>query len=119
MSDAALAYVALGTNMPHDGVGGPDLLARAISELRSAGLVVRALSGIWRTPAWPPGAVQPDYHNAVAALDPGGRTPERLYDTLRAVETRFGRERRERWGPRTLDLDILAIGGLKDRKSVV
>ena len=37
--------------------------------------------------------------------------PLALYTALRAVEIAFGRERRERWGPRTLDLDILAMEG--------
>lgn len=109
------AYVALGTNMPHDGVSGPELLAQALAAIQSSGLAIRALSQVWKTPAWPPGTEQPDYHNAVAELDPGGRTPQELYKALRAIETRFGRERRERWGRRTLDLDIVAIGDCAGR----
>jgi 2-amino-4-hydroxy-6-hydroxymethyldihydropteridine diphosphokinase len=64
----------------------------------------------------PPG--QPDYLNAVvlAAWDgPGSVAPawpaaEALLARLQALEARFGRERRERWGPRRLDLDLLWCG---------
>ncbi len=105
------AYIGLGTNLAFGGVEGPELLVQAVAALRNAGLEVRALSGIWKSPAWPPGSGQPDFHNAVAELDAGQATPQQLYASLRAVETSFGRVRRERWGPRTLDLDILDMGG--------
>lgn len=110
MTRAATALIALGTNQPFEGVEGPDLLRRAVSSLEAEGLAVVALSSIWRTPPWPPGSDQPEYHNAVAELEAGGRSPHQLYELLRQVERQFGRERRERWGPRTLDLDILAQG---------
>lgn len=53
---------------------------------------------------------QPDYVNAVAALDT--RLPaEALLDALQQIELEQGRQRKdERWGPRTLDLDILLYG---------
>ncbi len=105
------AYVALGSNLPFAGVSGPALLARAVSALHSEGLAPRALSGIWQTPAWPP-SDQPDYYNAVAELDPQGLSPQPLYARLRAIEQRFGRERRDRWAARTLDLDLIDLNGL-------
>lgn len=108
----ARAFIALGTNLPFEGVGGPALLAQAVAALRSSGLTVRALSGIWETAAWPP-SDQPNYFNAAAELDPEGLAPQPLYQTLRAVEAQFGRERRERNGARTLDLDILALDGFE------
>ena len=52
---------------------------------------------------------QPRYTNAVAALD-SRLAPLDLLDALQAIETGQGRERLERWGPRTLDLDILLFG---------
>lgn len=39
-------------------------------------------------------------------------SPSQLLDALLRIERRFGRERRERWGPRTVDLDVLWIAGL-------
>ncbi|MFA7945746.1 2-amino-4-hydroxy-6-hydroxymethyldihydropteridine diphosphokinase [Pseudomonas brenneri] len=52
---------------------------------------------------------QPRYTNAVAALD-SALAPLELLDALQAIENDQGRERLERWGPRTLDLDILLFG---------
>ncbi|RMQ44153.1 2-amino-4-hydroxy-6- hydroxymethyldihydropteridine pyrophosphokinase [Pseudomonas cichorii] len=52
---------------------------------------------------------QPRYTNAVAALDTA-LTPLALLDALQGIELDQGRERHERWGPRTLDLDILLFG---------
>jgi 2-amino-4-hydroxy-6-hydroxymethyldihydropteridine diphosphokinase len=106
------AYIALGTNQPFEGLEGPALLRRAIEELDAAGLRVGALSSIWRTPAWPEGSDQPDFHNAVAEVIGAPPKPEDLYGVLRDIEIAFGRERRERWGRRTLDLDILAMAQL-------
>ncbi len=65
-----------------------------------------ACSQLYRSaPMGPPG--QPDYINAVARLHTR-LAPETLLDALQAIEARAGRDRSgERWGPRTLDLDIL------------
>jgi 2-amino-4-hydroxy-6-hydroxymethyldihydropteridine diphosphokinase len=55
-------------------------------------------------------ADQPDYVNAVAVLDTG-LDPRDLLRGLQAIEARHGRVRgQERWGPRTLDLDLLIFG---------
>ena len=56
-------------------------------------------------------ANQPNYLNAVALIRTT-LTPQRLLDVLHDIENRFGRVRTERWGPRTLDLDILLFGEL-------
>jgi 2-amino-4-hydroxy-6-hydroxymethyldihydropteridine diphosphokinase len=111
MNASTRAFVALGANMPFDGVQGPALLARAVGAMQAAGLSLRALSGVWETEAWPQGSGQPDYYNAVAELDGAGLTPQPLYHVLSQIERNFGRERREQWAPRTLDLDIIAIDG--------
>ncbi|MCH8502387.1 MAG: 2-amino-4-hydroxy-6-hydroxymethyldihydropteridine diphosphokinase [Aliidiomarina sp.] len=49
---------------------------------------------------------QPDYVNAVACFDTELQ-PLDLLDTLQSIEQQFGRLRGRRWGPRTLDLDLL------------
>jgi 2-amino-4-hydroxy-6-hydroxymethyldihydropteridine diphosphokinase len=104
------AFIALGSNLPFDGQPPPRVLARALSAMQAAGLVPRALSGIWESAAWPP-SDQPDYYNAVAEVDRAGLSPQPLYATLREIELSFGRQRRERWAARTLDLDIVALDG--------
>lgn len=57
----------------------------------------------------PVGPPQPDYLNGCALLDTT-LNPMDLLDQLLAIESHFGRVRRERWGARTLDLDILLYG---------
>jgi 2-amino-4-hydroxy-6-hydroxymethyldihydropteridine diphosphokinase len=52
------------------------------------------------------GPPQPDYLNGAALLQVN-LTPAELMNVLLQTESKFGRERRERWGPRTLDLDLL------------
>lgn len=53
---------------------------------------------------------QPRFLNGAAALETE-LSPRALLDVLLAVERELGRERRERWGPRTIDLDLLLYGG--------
>lgn len=105
------AYVALGANLPHAGLAGADLLAAAVEAMRARGLNVRRVSGAWESPAWPP-SDQPDYVNAVAEIDPEDWTPQAMLEALLAVERQFGRERRERWAARTLDLDLIDFDGV-------
>ena len=75
---------------------------------RLPGTHVLARSHLYRTPAWGNEA-QADFVNA-AALVETTLAPRALLDGLLAIERAFGRERRERWGPRTLDLDLLLYG---------
>ncbi len=100
------AYVGLGANL-----GRREEALRAALEAfdgRDGVRVVRASSFIETQPVGgPPG--QPPYLNAAAEL----RTtlePEALLRTLQETEDAFGRTREVRWGPRTLDLDLLLYG---------
>ena len=111
--------VALGANLGDPAatlVAVRPLLAELLlplAELSPAALPSRLRwSPLFRTApvGGPPG--QPDYLNAVVLLD-GLRPdpdPMALLLELQALERRFGRERRERWGPRLLDLDLLWCG---------
>ncbi|NUS38027.1 MAG: 2-amino-4-hydroxy-6-hydroxymethyldihydropteridine diphosphokinase, partial [Lysobacter sp.] len=65
-------------------------------------------SRLYRTPAWGV-EQQPAFVNAAALLETALEA-RALLDGLLAIERGFGRERRERWGPRTLDLDLLLYG---------
>ena len=66
------------------------------------------MSSVWETA--PIGDVpQDEYLNAVALLD-SVRGPRPLLEAFLEIEADAGRERRERWGPRTLDLDLLLYG---------
>jgi 2-amino-4-hydroxy-6-hydroxymethyldihydropteridine diphosphokinase len=99
------SYVALGSNLgdPESRLQGA---VRAMQRLEGAR--VAAISGVYRSPAVGPGT-QPDYLNAVVALITV-LPPLTLLDQLQVIEHHHGRVREERWGPRTLDLDILLYG---------
>jgi 2-amino-4-hydroxy-6-hydroxymethyldihydropteridine diphosphokinase len=102
------ALIALGANLPSDAGAPEDTLKAAIEALSDDVIEIRAVSRFFRTPCFPAGA-GPDYVNAALAL----RTdlaPEELLDRLHDIEARFGRARETRWGMRTLDLDLLAVG---------
>lgn len=94
------AYVGLGANL-----GDREATIRAaLAEL--PGLV--AVSELRETD--PVGVVgQPAFLNGAAALETELSARE-LLDALLAIERELGRERRERWGPRTIDLDLLLYG---------
>ena len=85
------------------------LAAIKVLDLLPATRLLRA-SRLYRTPAWGH-TDQPDFINAVVVLATA-LTARALLDHLLAVERDFGRDRAsgERWGPRTLDLDLLLFG---------
>ncbi len=109
--------IALGANIPSV-VGPPEeTLRAAVVRLREAGLSDLVCSRFYSTPCFPPGA-GPDYVNAAARASFQGSAQEVLA-TLHAIEAEFGRERKQRWGQRCLDLDLIASGQevLPDRKT--
>lgn len=104
------ALVALGANLPFEGDPPEATLRRAIDAIEQEGLSVRAVSRFYATPCFPLGS-GPDYVNAAAVLDPSDRVdPTSILASLHAVEARFGRIREKRWGMRSLDVDLIALG---------
>jgi 2-amino-4-hydroxy-6-hydroxymethyldihydropteridine diphosphokinase len=83
----------------------------ALAELNdSPGIrLVRRSAWYRSTPVGPP---QPDYLKGCAVLEVS-LSPEALLDRLLETEARFGRVRAERWGPRSLDLDLILFGDLR------
>ena len=105
-SRVSLAYVGLGANLGDARA----TLAGAVESLAELG-EVRAVSPLYETD--PVGLEdQPPFLNAVAVVATP-LDPHRLLAELLAIEARFGRERTIRWGPRTLDLDLLAMDGVQ------
>lgn len=103
------AWIGLGSNLDDP----PAQLQRAVDALaRTPGVRVVAVSPVYRNAALqlPDDTdIQPDYFNAVAALDTT-LPPLALLDALQAIEQAQGRVRTRRWGARTLDLDLLLYG---------
>ena len=104
----ARALIALGANAPFAGRSPETTLRQALRDIAAEGAPLRAISPFYRTPAFPPGA-GPDFVNAAAALAWTGGA-ESMLALLHRVEARHGRARTVRWGPRTLDLDLIALG---------
>ncbi len=101
-----LAYIAIGSNLasPLEQV---NAAVQALGDIPQTRIV--ALSSFYRTPPLGP-QDQPDYLNAAIALDTA-LNAEALLDNTQRIELQQGRVRKEeRWGPRTLDLDIMLFG---------
>ncbi len=99
----ALVYIGLGSNLSNP-VEQIRSGAAAVAEL--PGCETLACSALYASPPMGP-QDQPDYVNAVMAID-SALSPATLLAQLQAIEARQGRVRHGlRWGPRTLDLDIL------------
>ncbi|WP_313650636.1 2-amino-4-hydroxy-6-hydroxymethyldihydropteridine diphosphokinase [Pseudomonas soli] len=98
------AYIGLGSNLdePAEQLRSALQALDLIAETRLA-----AASALYTSDSLLPG--QPRYTNAVAAIDTA-LAPLDLLDALQAIENDQGRVRKERWGPRTLDLDMLLFG---------
>lgn len=104
-----MILIGLGSNVTGPWGKPAETLARALGELDRSPVRLERASDIISTEPWGK-ADQPVYANAVARI----RTrlqPLDLLAHLRGLERAAGRERRERWGARTLDLDILDYNG--------
>ena len=103
-----LAYIAIGSNLasPLEQV---NAAVQALGEIPQSRIV--ALSSFYRTPPLGPQYQdQPDYLNAAVVLETT-LDAETLLDNTQRIELQQGRVRKaERWGPRTLDLDIMLFG---------
>jgi 2-amino-4-hydroxy-6-hydroxymethyldihydropteridine diphosphokinase len=104
-----VAYIGLGSNLA-DPLAQVSGALEALEHLPRSRCVAR--SSLYTSPPMGP-PDQPSYVNAVAGLATA-LSPEALLQALMAVEKAHGRVRDgTRWGPRTLDLDILAYGDLQ------
>lgn len=106
------AVIALGSNL---GIRDENI-RRAVAAIDAVdGVSVSAVSGLVESFAVKPQGVDvasPNYLNAVILVDTTLQ-PEELLAALHAIETAQGRVRVERWGDRTLDLDIVSFGALE------
>ena len=73
---------------------------------------LRAVSPVYETEPWGPVA-QDDYLNAVLLVADADARPADWLDRARAAERAAGRTRQTRWGPRTLDVDIVAVDDIR------
>ncbi|XKF15937.1 2-amino-4-hydroxy-6-hydroxymethyldihydropteridine diphosphokinase [Halomonas sp. BLK-85] len=107
MSNFSRAYIGLGSNLDQP----VEQVRQAIDELNQLPLTHRVSTSplYCSSPIGPQD--QDDFINAVAAVDTQ-LSPLALLDQLQALEQRHRRQRERRWGPRTLDLDLLLFDQL-------
>ena len=103
--------LALGSNLGDRAA----TLSEAVRDLAALpGAALMAVSPVYESAAVKPGGVDesaPRYLNAVLTIDYAG-DPHGLLDAVNAIEAEHGRVRAERWGDRTLDIDLIVFGDL-------
>ena len=102
--------LALGGNLPLEGETPDQTLRAALKRLDEKGIRLVKVSRFFETPCFPPGA-GPDYVNA-AALVESSFDARQMLERLHEIEAEFGRAREQRWGMRTLDIDLIGGGDL-------
>jgi 2-amino-4-hydroxy-6-hydroxymethyldihydropteridine diphosphokinase len=102
------AVLALGSNL---GDRLETLQATVDSLAETPGVVLSAASPVYATDPVGGPSDSPEFLNAVVLVETT-LSPETLLERSLALEDAFGRLREERWGPRTLDIDILVVGDL-------
>lgn len=105
-----MIYIALGANVPSPAGSPAVTLRRALEVMPAHGIRVVAVSRFYTSPAWPD-AAQPPFVNVVAEVKTK-LLPGELMRTLLLIEKAFGRVRKTKWEPRSLDLDLIDYGGL-------
>jgi 2-amino-4-hydroxy-6-hydroxymethyldihydropteridine diphosphokinase len=110
MSVSIPIAIALGSNLSSS-IGEPrDIVNAAIAQLRQRPDLDQLTVSSWYRTA-PIGPAQPDYINGCAiAIVTDPLTPFSFLQQLQQIEQEFGRVRQERWGARTLDLDLILWG---------
>lgn len=108
------AFIGLGSNLADPFAQ----LQRAVSGLaNTSGVRVRKVSSVYRTAPWGE-REQPDFLNAVAEIETDLDAEQLLAELIR-LERQAGRTRERRWGPRTLDLDLLLHGDTQCKQAHV
>lgn len=95
------AVLSLGSNLG-------DREAHLRAAVTALGPAVRAVSHLYRTPPWGP-VPQPDYLNLALIAEDDSLGPSGWLARCRELESAAGRERSVRWGPRTLDADVVTV----------
>lgn len=103
-----LWILALGGNLSSQEGPPQETLRAALKRLDEGELRLKKVSRFFETPCFPPGA-GPDYVNAAALVESAFGAREML-ERLHEIEAEFGRERDQRWGMRTLDIDLIGGG---------
>lgn len=100
--------VCAGSNLTLGQIDPAGILRWALAEMSERLCVQIDSSPFYRTPAYPAG-LGPDFVNAACTFETE-LSPTEILDVLHSIEADADRKRTQRWGPRTLDLDLIAVG---------
>ncbi|HBP6416816.1 2-amino-4-hydroxy-6-hydroxymethyldihydropteridine diphosphokinase [Pseudomonas aeruginosa] len=100
--------VAVGSNLRGAHASREELLEAALEALEKRGLHILTRSRVWRSAAWPD-PTHPEFRNVLAVVETSLAAMD-ILAILQEIERQFGRVRHKRNGPRTLDLDLIAVG---------
>jgi 2-amino-4-hydroxy-6-hydroxymethyldihydropteridine diphosphokinase len=103
-----LGVIALGSNLRGEYNSSLELLDAALHRLPNIGFRLIQNSPWWQSPAWPNPA-DPAYLNGIALVETS-HDPRAALEALLKLERAFGRKRTSSNAPRTLDLDLIAMG---------
>lgn len=104
------ALIAAGGNQRLGEIDPTQALIGAVKNLATRDVSIRGVSRFFKTPCFPVGT-GPDYVNAALSVETG-LSADALLALLHEVEHAFGRQRNQRWGQRTLDLDLIGYGAM-------
>ena len=108
MREPRAVYLSLGANLGNR----EETLREAVKRLGAAeGVSVTAVSSVYETEPWGK-TDQPRFLNLAAAIRTT-LTPEELLALTQSIENALGRVRHERWGARTIDIDVLCFEGVE------
>ena len=113
-SSRSNVWIALGSNQRGPWGSPTETLTAALRNIRSHGVAVKIASDIYLTRAIG-GGRQPHFFNAIACIN-SNLPPATLLRLLKSMERAAGRRLGRHWGPRTLDLDIIATGTVVGRR---
>lgn len=105
---STLSLIGLGSNQPWGDYNSSEILISSIYALRRNNIAILRISRFYKTPCFPKGA-GPDYVNAAVMVRSQLDAPS-LLGKLHLIEEGKDRRRPERWGKRTVDLDLLTFG---------
>lgn len=108
--NGTVSLVSLGSNALNGPIAAASFVLYGRDRIRAALDPAALCSPLFATPAYPPG-IGPDFVNAAMAIHTP-LSPDAVLAVLHGIEDAAGRRRDGRWGPRSLDIDLLACGDL-------
>jgi 2-amino-4-hydroxy-6-hydroxymethyldihydropteridine diphosphokinase len=103
-------FIALGSNLETQNLSRLEIINRAMGYLSQNNIILVKVSSFWESGSYPD-RTQPDFINAVVEVH-SELNPYQVLLELKNIEKKMGRKKKNRWGNRVLDLDIIGSGSI-------